>query len=102
MAATEEDEEEEEEVVEASVLPVEQYQPPDLSEEEAIRRAIEEGELAEFGNWEGLRAQLAALASTSRGGASSNGASASSSRAVPPPPPPPLPTAEPQPWGYAA
>jgi hypothetical protein len=35
-AATEEDEEEEEQVMEAPVLPVEQYQPPDLSEEEAL------------------------------------------------------------------
>jgi hypothetical protein len=41
----EEDKEEEEEVVEAPVLPVEQYQPPDLSEEEALRRAIKESEL---------------------------------------------------------
>jgi hypothetical protein len=29
--------EEEEEVMEAPMLPVEQYQPPDLSEEEALR-----------------------------------------------------------------
>jgi hypothetical protein len=36
--------------VEAPVLPVEQYQPSDMSEEEAIRRAIEESELAELGN----------------------------------------------------
>jgi hypothetical protein len=42
--------EEEEEVVEAPVLPVEQYQPSDLSEEEVLRRAIEESELVELGN----------------------------------------------------
>jgi hypothetical protein len=41
----EEDEEEEEQVVEALVLPVEQYQPSDLSEEEALRQAIEESAL---------------------------------------------------------
>jgi hypothetical protein len=75
-----------------------------LSEEEALRRAIEESELAELGNWEGLGAQLAASAFTSRGGASSSGAGpfsihagASSSHHAPSPPPP---TAEPQPWGY--
>jgi hypothetical protein len=44
------DGEEEEQVVEAPVLPVEQYQPPDLSEEEALRQAIEESELAELRN----------------------------------------------------
>jgi hypothetical protein len=88
----EEEEEEEEEVVEAPVLPVELYKPPDLSEEEeALRWAIEESELIELGNWEVLRAQLAALASSS-------GAGTSSSRAAPPLPPP---TAEPQPWGCA-
>jgi hypothetical protein len=53
--------EEEEEVVEASVLPVEQYQPPDLSKEEALRQAIEKNELVELDNLEGLGAQLAAL-----------------------------------------
>jgi hypothetical protein len=84
-------EEEKDEVVEAPVLPVDEYQPPDLLGEEALRRAIEESEL---GNWEGLGAQLAALASTSRVGASS-------SRAAPPPPPPPPLAAEPQSWGYA-
>jgi hypothetical protein len=67
----EEEEEEEEQVVEAPVLPVEQYQPPDLSEEEALRRAIEESELTEI---EGLGAQLAASAFSIHGGASSSGA----------------------------
>jgi hypothetical protein len=89
----EEDEKEEEQVMEASVLPVEQYQPPNLSEEEALRRAIEESELAELENWEGLGAQLAASVFTSRGGASNSGADpssihvgASSSHQAPPPP----------------
>jgi hypothetical protein len=35
-------------------LPVEEYQPPNLSEQEAIRRAIEESELLELGHWVGL------------------------------------------------
>jgi hypothetical protein len=39
----------EEEKAEEVTLPVEEYQPPDLSEEEAIRRAIEESELLELG-----------------------------------------------------
>jgi hypothetical protein len=94
------EEDEEEQVMEVPVLPVEQYQPLDQSEEEALRRAIEESELAELRNWEGLGAQLAASVSTSRGGASSSGAGMSSSRAAPPPPPPP-PAGEHQPWGYA-
>jgi hypothetical protein len=59
-------EEEKDEVVEAPVLPVDEYQPPDLLGEEALRRAIEESELVELGNWEGLGAQLAASAFTSR------------------------------------
>jgi hypothetical protein len=67
---------------------VEEYQPPNLSEEEALRRAIKESELVELGNWEGLGAQLAASASSSN-------TDASMSRAPPPP------AAEPQPWGYA-
>jgi hypothetical protein len=46
----EEDDDKEEQVVEAPVLPVEQYQPPDLSDEEALQRAIEKSELAELGN----------------------------------------------------
>jgi hypothetical protein len=75
----EEEAEEANEVVDAPVLPVEQYQPPDLSEE-ALRRAIEESELVDLGNWVGLGAQLAALTSTSH-------ASASTSRTAPPPPP---------------
>jgi hypothetical protein len=61
-------------------------------EEEAIRRAIEESELVELDNWEGLGAQLAASVSSSS-------ADASSSRVALPPPPPPAP--KPQPWGYA-
>jgi hypothetical protein len=77
----EEDKEEKEQVVEASMLPVEQYQSLDLSEEEALRRDIKEGELAELGNWEGLGMHLAASTFTSRGGASSRHASASSSHA---------------------
>jgi hypothetical protein len=77
---------------------VEEYQPSDLSEEEALQLAIEESELVELGNWEGLRAQLAASASSNGAGASSSGAGASTSRALPPPPPP---APEPQPWGYA-
>jgi hypothetical protein len=67
------DEEEAEEVA----LPVEEYQPLDLSEEEAIQRAIEESELLELGQWAGLGAQLAASASTSR-----------AAPTLPPPPPP--------------
>jgi hypothetical protein len=69
-------------------LPVEEYQPPDVSEEEALRRAIEESELVELGNWVGLGVQLAAFASTSR------------AALPPPPPPPPPPALERQPWGY--
>jgi hypothetical protein len=69
----------EEEEAEEMALPVEEYQPPELSEEEAIRRAIEESELLELGQWTGLVAQLAASASTSR---------------VAPPPP------APKPWDY--
>jgi hypothetical protein len=76
-----EEDEEEDQVVEAPVLSVEQYQPPDLSEEEALRWAIEESELADLRNWEGLRAQLATSAVTDRGGASSSGAGASSNHA---------------------
>jgi hypothetical protein len=86
------EEEEDEEAVEVPALPVEEYQPPDLSEEEeALRRAIEESDLIELANWVGLGAQLAAFAPTS-------GADMSTTRAAPPPPPPPL---EPQPSGYA-
>jgi hypothetical protein len=95
----EEDNDEEEHVMEAPVLMVEQYQPLDLSDEDALQRAIEESELIELGNWEGLGAQLAASASTSRGGASSSRAGASTNRVAPPPPPPPA--VEPRPWGYA-
>jgi hypothetical protein len=84
----------EEEEAEQVALPVEEYQPPDLLEEEAIRRAIEKSELLELGKWLGLGAQLTTSASTS-------GASASTSRVVLPPPPPPPPAPEPQPWGYA-
>jgi hypothetical protein len=36
-----------------------------LSKEEALRRAIEESELVELGNWEGLGAQLASSTSSS-------------------------------------
>jgi hypothetical protein len=43
-------EEEEDEVVDAPVIPVEEYQLPDRSEEETLRRAIEESELIELGN----------------------------------------------------
>jgi hypothetical protein len=64
-----EKEEKEEEVAEAPALPVEQYQPPDLSEEEALRWAIEESELTELGNWEGLVVQLAPSTSSSGAGA---------------------------------
>jgi hypothetical protein len=39
---------------------------PDLSEEKAIRRAIEESELLELGHWVGLGAQLQASLCTSR------------------------------------
>jgi hypothetical protein len=38
----------EEEEAEEMALPVEENQPPDLSEEEAIRRAMEESELLEL------------------------------------------------------
>jgi hypothetical protein len=41
----EEEQEEEEEDMEVPVLLVEQYQPPDLLDEEALQRAIEESEL---------------------------------------------------------
>jgi hypothetical protein len=34
------------------------HQQPDLSEEEAIRRAMEESELLKLGLWDGLGAQL--------------------------------------------
>jgi hypothetical protein len=40
-----------EEEAEEVALPVEEYQPQDLSEEEAIRRAIEKRELLELGQW---------------------------------------------------
>jgi hypothetical protein len=76
----------EEDEAEEVALPVEEYQPPDLLEEEAIRWAIEESELLGLGQWAGLGVQLAA--------------SASMSRVAPPPPPPPPPAPEPQPWGY--
>jgi hypothetical protein len=78
----EEEEEVAEEVVEVPMLPVEQYQPPDLSEEVALRRAIEESELVELGNWVVLGAQLAASAFSSRSGASSSGTGVSSSHAA--------------------
>jgi hypothetical protein len=39
-----------------------------LSKEEALRRAIEESELVELGNWEGLGARLAASTSSSGAG----------------------------------
>jgi hypothetical protein len=84
-------EEEDEEAVEAPALPVEEYQPPVLSEEEALRRAIEKSKLIELANWVGVGAQLAAFVSTSD-------ADTSTTRAAPPPPPPPP---EPQPSGYA-
>jgi hypothetical protein len=61
-------------------LSVEEYQPPGLSEDEAIRPTIEGSELLELGHWVGLGAQLQASASTSC-------ASASTSRAAPLPPP---------------
>jgi hypothetical protein len=48
----------EEEEAKEVVIPVEEYQPPNLSEEEAIRRAMEESELLELGLWDGLGAQL--------------------------------------------
>jgi hypothetical protein len=76
----EEEAEEANEVVDAPVLSVEEYHPPDLLEEEALRRAIEESELVDLGNWVGLGAQLAASTSTSH-------ASASTSCTAPPPPP---------------
>jgi hypothetical protein len=41
---------------------MEEYQHPDLLDEEAIRRAIEESELIELGHWDGLGAQLRASA----------------------------------------
>jgi hypothetical protein len=68
-----------EEEVKKVALPVEEYQPSNLSQEKAIQRAIEESELLELGQWVGL-GELQA--------------SASMSRAAPPPPPPPAP--EPQ------
>jgi hypothetical protein len=96
---------EEDEEEEVPVLPVEQYQPPNLSEQEALRQAIEESKLTELANWEGHGAQLAASASTRCGGASISGAGpsdihagASCSHQAPPPLPP---AAEPQPWCYA-
>jgi hypothetical protein len=80
----------EEEEAEEVAIPMEEYQPPDLSEEEAIRRAMEESKLLELGLWDGLGTQLQA--------------SMTSDRAAPPPPPPPPPTLEPEPqvgWGHA-
>jgi hypothetical protein len=80
----------EEEEAEEVAISVEEYQPPDLSEEEAIRRAMEESKLLELGLWDGLGTQLQA--------------SMAGDRAAPPPPPPPPPTPEPEPqvgWGHA-
>jgi hypothetical protein len=77
-----------EEEAEEVALPVEEYQPPDLSEQEAIRCVIEESELLELSHWVGLGVQLQASASTSR--------------LAPPPPPPPAPEPEPQAgWGHS-
>jgi hypothetical protein len=59
------------------MIPVEEYQPPDLLEEEAIRRAMEESELLELGLWDGLGTQLQASATSDRAAAP-----------MPPPPPP--------------
>jgi hypothetical protein len=47
-----------EEATEDVALLVEEYQPLDLSEEEAIRRAIEESKLLELGQWVGLGTHL--------------------------------------------
>jgi hypothetical protein len=58
-----------EEEVEKVALPVEEYQPSDLSEEKTIRRAIEENELLELGQWVGL-GELQASVSTSCASAS--------------------------------
>jgi hypothetical protein len=73
----------EEEEAEEVVIPVEEYQPQDLSEEEAIRPAMEESNLLELGLWDGLGTQLQA--------------STICDRAAPPlpPPPPPAPELEP-------
>jgi hypothetical protein len=57
---------EEKEEAEEAALQMEEYPPSDLSEEEAIRRAIEESELLELGQWVGLGSQLQASAPTSR------------------------------------
>jgi hypothetical protein len=74
-----------EEATDEVALLVEEYQPLDLSEEEAIRRAIEESKLLELGQWVGL------------------GTHPMSHVAPPPPPtPPPDPETEPQAgWGHA-
>jgi hypothetical protein len=37
---------------------VEEYQPLELMEEEATKKALEDGELIEFSQWEGLAVQL--------------------------------------------
>jgi hypothetical protein len=39
-------------------VPVEEYQPLELMEEEATKKALEDGELIEFSQWEGLAVQL--------------------------------------------
>jgi hypothetical protein len=57
---------EEKEEAEEAALPMEEYQPSDLSEEETIQRAIEESELFELGQWVGLGSQLQASVPTSR------------------------------------
>jgi hypothetical protein len=70
---------------------VEEYMSLGLSKDEAVQLAMEQSELIELGQWEGLGVQLHA--------------SATGYRAVPPPPPPP-PPAQPAPeppvgWGHA-
>jgi hypothetical protein len=84
----------EEEEAEEVAIPVEEYQPSDLWEEEAIRRDIVESKLLELGLCDGLCAQLPASATSSTTGANSSNTSASSSTTSPPPPLPPEP--EPQ------
>jgi hypothetical protein len=78
----------EEEAEEEEEIPVEEYMPSGLSEEEAIPLIIQDSELVELSQWEGLGLQLHA--------------SAHDVVVVPPPPPPAPPApAPPVGWGHA-
>jgi hypothetical protein len=78
----------EEEAKEEEEIPVEEYMPSRLSEEEAIQLIIQDSELVELSQWEGLGLQLHASANDD---------------VVVPPPPPPVPPALAPPvgWGHA-